>query len=255
MTQPQLPSRTVLTCPVAGHKIRTRQPPGSVLLCAACGHQGNHLSAQDYTYNVESWGLWGAFFLVLPLIVAAIVRAAAAEHQRYRAWKASLTPEQRLAVELAEAAAATATAIALWEHHKAVDARLTSSVMGHTMPDGHTMRPTDRLASYRQRAAVRHPARQPPWDLTGAKLGSDHAIPSRAPIGTHIGHYFRSARSSWASTARVSPSPDCLTSAAQTYGDQPDDIGRIVTTVLPDCRHAPDVLARPVYRRDLEGVP
>ncbi len=43
MTQPQLPSRTILTCPVdAGHKIRTRQTPGSVLICTACGQAGRH---------------------------------------------------------------------------------------------------------------------------------------------------------------------------------------------------------------------
>jgi hypothetical protein len=41
MTQPQLPPRTVLTCPAdASHKIRTRQPPGSVLLRTACGQSG-----------------------------------------------------------------------------------------------------------------------------------------------------------------------------------------------------------------------
>jgi hypothetical protein len=38
----QLPPRTVITCPVAGHTIRTRQPPGSVLLCTACGQSGRH---------------------------------------------------------------------------------------------------------------------------------------------------------------------------------------------------------------------
>ena len=43
MTQPQLPPRVVLTCPAdASHKIRTRQPPGSVLLCTACGQSGRH---------------------------------------------------------------------------------------------------------------------------------------------------------------------------------------------------------------------
>jgi hypothetical protein len=52
---------------------------------------GNHLAAQNYDYDVAPWGTWGAFFLALPLIVgaawllAAIVRAAAAEHRRYRA--------------------------------------------------------------------------------------------------------------------------------------------------------------------------
>jgi len=39
---PQLPPRTVITCPVAGHEIRTRQPPGSVLPCTSCGQSGRH---------------------------------------------------------------------------------------------------------------------------------------------------------------------------------------------------------------------
>ena len=43
VTQPQLPPRVVLTCPAnASHKIRTRQPPASVLLCTACGQSGRH---------------------------------------------------------------------------------------------------------------------------------------------------------------------------------------------------------------------
>lgn len=43
MTQPQLPPRTILTGPAdASHKIRTRQPPGSVLICTACGQSGRH---------------------------------------------------------------------------------------------------------------------------------------------------------------------------------------------------------------------
>jgi len=98
--------------------------------------EGNHRAAQDYYYNILPWGFWGAFFLALPLLagaawlLAAILRAAATEHQRYRAWKASLTPEKRAAVELAETAAAATAAIAMWEHHKRVDAWLTSSVMG-----------------------------------------------------------------------------------------------------------------------------
>ena len=97
---------------------------------------GNHRAAQDYTYDVVPWGFWGAFFIALPVIalanvvVAAIAKAAAAEHQRYRAWKTSLPPEQRMAVEVAEAAAMTAAAVAWHEHNKKVDARLSASVMG-----------------------------------------------------------------------------------------------------------------------------
>jgi hypothetical protein len=102
---------------------------------------GNHLSAQDYNYDVVPWGCWGAFFIALPFIagairlLAAIAHVAAGEHRQYRAWKASLPPEERMAVELAEAAALTAAAIAWHEHNKRVDAQLTSSVMGYTMPD------------------------------------------------------------------------------------------------------------------------
>jgi hypothetical protein len=109
---------------------------GSEGLGVALISWGNHLSAQDYTYDVVPWGFWGAFFIALPVIalanvvVAAIAKAAAAEHQRYRAWKTSLPPEQRMAVELAEAAAMTAAAVAWHAHNKKVDARLSASVIG-----------------------------------------------------------------------------------------------------------------------------
>ncbi len=119
---------------------------------------GNHLSAQDYYYDVIPWALWGAFFIAAPLlalapgVTAAIATAAAADHRRYHEWKSSLPPEERAAVELAEAAAMAAAAVAVHERHKRTNARLTSSVMGLTMPDGHTPRPTQRIASYRQQA-------------------------------------------------------------------------------------------------------
>jgi len=125
---------------------------------------GNHLSAQDFTYDVIPWGFWGAFFIALPVIAVAIVvvaviaKVAAAEHRRYKAWKASLDPGQRAAVELAEAAAATVAAIGMRQHHKRVDVRLTSSVMGRTMPDGHTARPSERVAACHQQAVQQDPA-------------------------------------------------------------------------------------------------
>ena len=43
-----------------------------------------------------------------------------------------------------------AAAIAMQERHKRTDARLTSSVRGRTMPDSHTLRPSQRIAHYRQ---------------------------------------------------------------------------------------------------------
>jgi hypothetical protein len=119
------------------------------------------------TYSNAPWSFWGIVFILIPLwagigwVVTQVVKFSAQQHRRYREWKASLTPQQRAAVDLAEAAAMTAAA-AMRQRHKRTDARLTSSVLGYTLPDGHTMRPTDRLASYRQRAAMRHPAPQPP---------------------------------------------------------------------------------------------
>ena len=100
-------------------------------------------------------------------VVTRVVKFSAQQHRRYREWKASLTPQQRAAADLAEAAAMTAAAVAMWQHHKRTDARLASSVMGHTMPDGHTMRPSDRIASYRQRSEMRHAAPQQAWISRG----------------------------------------------------------------------------------------
>jgi len=77
-------------------------------------------------------------------VVAGIAKAAAAEHRRYRDWKAALPPEQ--------CAALMATASAIHKRHKRANARLTSSVMGRTMPDGRTPRPSQRIASGRPQA-------------------------------------------------------------------------------------------------------
>ena len=155
----------------------------AVTACVASGifviTWGNHLASQDGTYSNAPWSFWGVVFTLMPLwtgigwIVTEVVKFSAQQHRRYREWKASLTPEQRAAADLAEAAAITAAAVAMWKHHKRTDARLTSSVMGRTMPDGHTMRPSDRLASYRQQAGMRQPAPQPPqapWDPTGGQV-------------------------------------------------------------------------------------
>ena len=56
--------------------------------------EGNHQAAQALEGSVAApWILWGLFFIALPFVIgaiavlAAVVRAAAAEHQRYRAWK------------------------------------------------------------------------------------------------------------------------------------------------------------------------
>src|SRR5579859_2847620 len=87
---------------------------GGIILIA----HADQLGAQNYDYNGQPLDVAGAALILLPLIIAAlwitarIAGMAAGEHSRYRAWKATLPPEQRTAVELAEAAALTAAAIA-----------------------------------------------------------------------------------------------------------------------------------------------
>jgi hypothetical protein len=150
---------------------------------------GNHLASRDGTYSHAPWSFWGVVFILMPLwagigwVVTQVVKFSVQQHRRYRAWKASLTPQQRAAVDLAEAAAMTAAGIAMRQRHKRTNARLFSSVMGHTMPDGHTMRPTDRIAFYRQRAAPRHPAPQPPHAPRDPAEASQEAI-----MRFHPGH-------------------------------------------------------------------
>jgi hypothetical protein len=133
----------------------------AVTACVAFGvfliAWGVHLQASYLggTYCNAPWSFWGVIFMLMPLwagigwVVLQVVKFSAQQHRRYREWKASLTPQQRAAADLAEAAAMTAAVVAMRQHHKCTNARLSSSVMGHAMPDGHTMRPTDRLASYR----------------------------------------------------------------------------------------------------------
>jgi hypothetical protein len=82
------------------------------------------------------------------------------------------------AVELAEGAAATAAAIAMWERRKRVDARLTSSVMGQApLSDvqAGAMATTARLNASRQAA-------QPVWGALDPTTASQAAIvPCHSP--------------------------------------------------------------------------
>jgi len=78
-------------------------------------------------------GVWlfvvGLFMILLP-VVYLILRGVLHETRVYRAWKAALTPAQRVWVTLAEAAAFWG-GHELWKHHNEREsARLTRSVMG-----------------------------------------------------------------------------------------------------------------------------
>jgi hypothetical protein len=56
--------------------------------------------------------------------------------------------------------------------------------MGHTLPDRHTPRPSDRIASYRQQAALRHPAPQA-WAAPDPTAASQRVIARSYP--EHLG--------------------------------------------------------------------
>jgi hypothetical protein len=145
----------------------------------------NHLGDVNPGYNYAPGEAWGAFFILAPFIAGAVwvlvqvAEIAAAEHRRYREWKASLTPQQRMAVELSETAALTAAAVAWHKHNKQVDARLTSSVMGWTMPDGVTPRPS-------QRAALRH--QQQPYVRQAQHAAQ---VPQAARMTEQLSHRWR----------------------------------------------------------------
>jgi hypothetical protein len=98
------------------------------------------------------WLVAALFFAALPFLPLAcfVIYRLCVEMAHYKEWMASLTLEERAGVYLAEA---VATAEAAWrarEHRKQVDARLTSSVMGYTGPDGVTPTPTDQLRAMRE---------------------------------------------------------------------------------------------------------
>jgi hypothetical protein len=165
---------------------------GSAMASVALGvfliSRGNHLSAQDYNYDVIPWGFWGSFFMALPVIAgaiwlgAAVVRAAAAERQRYRAWKATLAPEQRMAVELSETAALTAAAVAWHQHHKRLDARLSASVMGQAPLNRVHAGMMDVSASMMTRSQCEQPT--PSADTDPMTAASQAVIARRHPLST-----------------------------------------------------------------------
>lgn len=76
----------------------------------------------------------GAFFALLPFlcVIPFVLIRGAEELKQYRAWKATLTPQERFLVDMAEAAALWEAHRVMHERHKREDARLTASVMGWT---------------------------------------------------------------------------------------------------------------------------
>jgi hypothetical protein len=111
-----------------------------VIICWIAGivviARADQLGAQNYDYNGQPLDVAGVALILLPFIIlglwltARIARVAAGEHARYKAWKGTLTPAQRTAVEAAELAALSAAAYGWYRHNREVDARLSASVMG-----------------------------------------------------------------------------------------------------------------------------
>ncbi|HEY6310704.1 MAG TPA: hypothetical protein VIY52_07840 [Streptosporangiaceae bacterium] len=156
----------------------------AVTACVAFGlfliTWGNYLASQGGTYSNAPWSLMGVVFILTPLwagigwIVTEVVKFSVQQHRRYRAWKASLTPQQRAAVDLAEAAAITTAVAAMREHHKRTDARLTASVMGRaplSSTGAGIMAAAARLNATRQTSQHEWTAPGTP----GSQPGSDNA--------------------------------------------------------------------------------
>jgi hypothetical protein len=68
--------------------------------------------------------------LILVPVTASVGLLAVRRIRQYRAWMRTLTPQERLAVHFAEGAAMEAGHIALRDHNRREDARLTDSVIG-----------------------------------------------------------------------------------------------------------------------------
>lgn len=86
-------------------------------------------------------GISGALLAGVPVLVA-VLSGARVAHRHYAAWKQTLTPEQRFAVNAAELAAMTGAHLALREHHKRVSERLTASVVGDAGKYDYLMTPS-----------------------------------------------------------------------------------------------------------------
>jgi hypothetical protein len=129
---------------------------------------GNHRAAETWQSSTP-WVIWGIFFILLPFLAGAfwvviqVIKMGVEDAQRYRAWKAGLSPEDRRAVEIAETAAIWAGAAVhhkMHEHHKATQARLRDSAQGIAPLNGAhagAMRTTALLGQLRQQ-------RQAQWD-------------------------------------------------------------------------------------------
>jgi Na+-transporting methylmalonyl-CoA/oxaloacetate decarboxylase gamma subunit len=77
------------------------------IVMAAHGHALNVISDPSGGY----WLGWGVFFILLPFLAVAgrivieVIKSGVDEAQKYKNWKAGLSPEDRRKVELAETAA------------------------------------------------------------------------------------------------------------------------------------------------------
>lgn len=83
--------------------------------------------------------LAAVLLIIVPPLYLAISVGSKAAHD-YSAFKKTLTPAERMTLNLAETAMVTGVHLAAREHHKKVDERLTASVMGEprTGRDGIT---------------------------------------------------------------------------------------------------------------------
>jgi len=89
----------------------------------------------------------GLVMILIPLLALAVritidvIKLIIAESRRYRAWKRTLSPQERFAVDMAEAAAMWALHLRLREHHKRVQHKNMISALGYDPATPVSQRP------------------------------------------------------------------------------------------------------------------
>jgi hypothetical protein len=101
---------------------------------------GWHINATQATYDNGEPGqsalIWAWIFILTPLwiglglAIRGFARFTAEQNRRYKAWKASLPPEQRALVQMAEAAAGVAATAEMIHHARKMDRRNSERAMG-----------------------------------------------------------------------------------------------------------------------------
>jgi hypothetical protein len=109
---------------------------GVCILPAAIDKLLRYSPVGDPSAGPEGFTLLGACLVLIGVPVAALaVGLVVAGIRRHNAWMRTLTPRERLLVHFAESAAMEAGHIAMRDHNRREDARLSDSVIGTEKPE------------------------------------------------------------------------------------------------------------------------